>query len=218
METLKVPKKIHYCWFGSRSLPYLHERCVATWSRKASDFEIVHWGEHNTDIDTPFLKWAVKRGHWAFVSDYIRMRAIHTHGGVYLDADMELVRDPTPLLFDACFLGMEAAGRPTTGIFGAESGHAFPQTCMDMIDARFASGKPYLIAPEVAIACLAKPGMESVRIYSQEYFYPYNPYDPDRPGQVLMYSDITDRTYAIHHWAKGWKHSPMTKIMRKLFR
>jgi len=199
-----IPKIIHFCWYGSSYLPPRYARCVDTWKTHLKDYEIRQWHDKNTDFDTPFLKDALRRKNWAFIADYIRMRVIHRHGGVYLDADTEVIRSLDPLLNNQCFIANEAKERPTTGVIGSIEGHPFPLNCMKIIDERFKQKLPYLIAPDVAALALKQAKANEVTIYSEKYFYPYNPLDPDRPSYGLMFSDITNETYAIHHWAKGW--------------
>ncbi|WP_234704025.1 hypothetical protein, partial [Aeromonas caviae] len=52
-------------------------------------------------------------------------------------------------------------------------------------------------------------------IYSEEYFYPYNPYRKDSLEQ-LMYMDIKENTYLIHHWGKSWKFSVLERLIKKI--
>ena len=46
----------------------------------------------------PFVRAMIERKLYAFASDYIRLEALLRHGGLYLDADTELVADPTPFI------------------------------------------------------------------------------------------------------------------------
>ncbi|MET4614919.1 mannosyltransferase OCH1-like enzyme [Stenotrophomonas sp. 2619] len=211
-----IPKTIHYCWFGGNALPALYSRCIDTWAEKLPDYRIVRWDESSARFDTPFLQYCLKKKQWAFLSDYIRLRAIADEGGIYLDADIEVVKSFDPLLAHDCFLGLEAPGRPTTGVIGSVPGHWLPRECMRVIDERFAARKPYLIAPEVAMASVAAGDPSTVAILSEEHFYPYNPYDDSRPVRELMFSSITENTYAIHHWGKSWRQSFVSRALKKL--
>ncbi|SDU08346.1 glycosyltransferase [Halopseudomonas salegens] len=209
-----IEKRLHYCWFGGNTLPPLHRRCIESWKQTNPDFEIMRWDETNTDFDTPFLKYSFKKRQWAFISDYIRMRVVHKFGGVYLDTDMEVIKPLTPLLDSFCFLGEESNGRPNTAIFGATTKHLFTTECMKIIDHRFKTNMPYLIAPEVAIQAIMNMDDTNIKVLPSEYFYPYNPYDIERETKNLMYADITHNTYAIHHWGKSWEMSLYERIKR----
>ncbi len=39
-----------------------------------------------------------KRKLWAFISDYTRIKVLYEQGGVYMDTDMQILKDITPLL------------------------------------------------------------------------------------------------------------------------
>lgn len=212
-----IPKLIHYCWFGGNELPPMYQRCIDSWKKNLSDFEIIRWDESNTLFDTPFLRDCVRKKQWAFISDYIRMRAIYNHGGVYLDCDMEIIKDISPLLNNHCFMGYEARNRPTSGVIGSTPKHSFPERCMDIVNTRHKDNKAYLIAPEVVILALStQPSHEHTTIYDENYFYPYNPYDTYRKCSTLMFSDITEKTYAIHHWGKSWNQSIIERAIKKI--
>lgn len=213
-----IPKVIHYCWFGGKSLPPLYARCIESWSRVMPDYEINRWDERNTDLSTPYLASCVSKKNWAFASDLVRLSILQTHGGIYLDADVEVVRRFDPLLASGgCFLGYEAPGRATTGVIGAEAGHMFLRACIDLMERRFSGGQPYLIAPEVASAVARSMASDpSLRILEPEVFYPYNPYDTTRHVDTLMYSDVTERTFAIHHWGKSWKQGLFERLLKRI--
>ncbi|WP_295556741.1 glycosyltransferase [uncultured Stenotrophomonas sp.] len=211
-----IDKKIHYCWFGGKPLPAMYERCVDSWNAWLPDFEIVRWDESNTAIDTPFLKSCYARKEWAFLSDYVRLRVVHSEGGIYLDADVEVIKNMEPLLDCEMFIGEESRGRATTGVFGAVKGHAFMRACMDFIDERHEAKRPYMIAPEVAMETLRTISKDGVRVLPPNYFYPYNPYDRESATKELMFQDITPDTFAIHHWGKSWRQNIFSRIIKKV--
>ncbi|MDF1739673.1 MAG: glycosyltransferase [Verrucomicrobiales bacterium] len=210
-----IPKKLHYCWFGDRPLCQLSLDCMESWKEHCPDYEVMFWNENNIDLEDPFIAHHIEKKQWAFVSDYVRLQKLAEHGGVYLDTDFEVVRSLDPLLEEKCFLGEEKADRVNSGILGAEAGHPFPEQCLDFMRKRFESGQPYLIAPEVCTKVLTRFSGE-INVFPPEFFYPYNPYS-DVPGdQKLMFRNITDNTYAIHHWAKSWSMPLHLKVMRRV--
>ncbi|EKS9951110.1 hypothetical protein QDE78_002613, partial [Enterococcus faecium] len=94
-----IPKIIHYCWFGEKIKPEEIKNNLDNWRRKLPEFEIIEWNEQNFDINSiPFVKEAYDRKMFAFVSDVARLHALLTHGGVYLDTDIEIVKDFTPII------------------------------------------------------------------------------------------------------------------------
>lgn len=91
-----IPKIIHYCWFGGNPKPEVIEKCMATWKRYCPEWEIKEWNESNYDITAhPYTKEAYEAKKWAFVSDVARLEIVSTHGGIYLDTDVEIL-SPNP--------------------------------------------------------------------------------------------------------------------------
>ncbi len=91
-------KKIHYCWFGG-DMPDTVKRNVEHWAKLNPDFEICEWNESNVDINKfEFGRKAAKCGKWGFLADIVRLEKLIEQGGVYLDADVELIRPFTPFI------------------------------------------------------------------------------------------------------------------------
>ena len=82
-----VPKIIHYIWLSGEEKPELIKNCMETWSKVMPDYEVKCWTMENI----PHNDWvdeAIKAKKWAFASDYIRLYALYTEGGIYLDSDV----------------------------------------------------------------------------------------------------------------------------------
>lgn len=212
-----IPKKIHFCWFGGNPMTTLYKECMATWREKMPDYDIVEWNESNIDTSIPFVRYCLENKKWAFLSDYIRMYALNEQGGIYLDVDMEVIKSLDPLLDNKFFIGYEDEGRIGAGAIGGVPGYHFFKNAMELIESRHKQKKPYLIAPEVANACIAKNSSDAV-LLPWPCFYPYNPYAKSHDRKQLLYSHVTSETYLIHHWGKGWKMGILERISRKLFK
>lgn len=214
-----IPKIIHYCWFGGNSKTPLIEKCMTTWKDRLPGWEIKEWSEKNSPINAPYVTRALKEKRYAFAADYVRFHALSTFGGVYLDTDMEIVRDLTPLLEDGFFMGQESQSFVNGAIIGAERGHPLLTCIMAELDRRASAG--FCAIPEIITEILAEQAQlsEGARIYPENVFYPYNPFDPARReiGQ-LFYCDVTANTYAIHHWAQSWNYSFSERIIRLIKR
>lgn len=95
----KVPKIIHYCWFGGGELPVSAKKTLASWERFAPGYEIRRCDESVFDVSScDWTRKAYEARRYAFVADYARFRMIFDHGGVYMDLGSELVRDITTLI------------------------------------------------------------------------------------------------------------------------
>lgn len=45
-----IPKKIHYCWFGKKEKSKMAQKCIASWKKYCSDYELIEWNEDNFNI------------------------------------------------------------------------------------------------------------------------------------------------------------------------
>lgn len=99
----KIPKIIHYVWFGGEK-PDLIKRNIDNWHKICPDYEFKEWNEYNYDISkNVYMKEAYSQRGWGFVSDYVRLDVVYQMGGIYLDTDIELIKKPDDLLFQGCF-------------------------------------------------------------------------------------------------------------------
>lgn len=103
-----IPKKLHYCWFGSSEMSAYAIAAIDRWAELMPEYEIVRWDESNFDIDAcRFVRQAYDSGRWAFVSDYARFKIIFDNGGVYMDIGSNLLRSLDPLVSAGAFSGRE---------------------------------------------------------------------------------------------------------------
>ena len=109
-----IPKIIHYCWIGGALLPPLAERCIASWKKHMSSWQVIRWDESNFDIASAplYVRQAYEARKFAFVSDYVRLWALEQYGGLYMDVDFEVFR-PFDDLMDKypAFAGYEGSKR-----------------------------------------------------------------------------------------------------------
>lgn len=85
-------KILHRIYFGFDGKPDPYIGYLNTWKRELPDFEIMHWNSHNLPVESCYFSKLMYdlRDH-AFLSDYFRWWVLREHGGVYLDADIEVV-------------------------------------------------------------------------------------------------------------------------------
>lgn len=107
-----IPKIIHYCWFGRGEMPQLARDCIASWHKYMPDWEYKLWNEDNFNVkDVPYVREAYEAKKYAFVSDYVRLYALMTQGGLYLDVDFEVFKPFDNLRNFPAFAGYEGSKR-----------------------------------------------------------------------------------------------------------
>lgn len=120
-----IPKKLHYIWVGGRELPDIYKKNIETWMYHNPSFELIQWGEDNYDFyKDEYIKDAYENKQWGFVSSYMRYDIVEENGGIYLDTDVEVVRNLECLINDEAFVCMGWADRINTGCgFGSVKHH-----------------------------------------------------------------------------------------------
>ena len=206
----KIPKKIHYCWFGGKPLPSLAKKCIASWKKYCPDYEIIEWNETNFDVNCcDYVREAYEAKKWAFVSDVARLYALVNQGGIYMDTDVEVLKPLDEFLTLEAFSGFEAKDRIPTGIMASVKDQAFFKKLLDDYnDARFYNedGTPNLTTNVTRITnmCLqyglkldnTKQTTQGFTLFPSEYFCP-----KDCETKQL---NITQKTYTIHHFDGSW--------------
>ncbi len=137
----RIPKIIHYCWFGGSELPELEQRCLASWKGHMPDWEYWWWNETNFDIAAAplYVRQAYEAKKFAFVSDYVRLWALEKFGGLYMDVDFMVYR-PFDELMDtyAAFAGYEGSKRNSVmqGVIASEAHGAWVKDMLRTYDKR----------------------------------------------------------------------------------
>lgn len=206
-----IPKTVHYCWFGNNPKSKLINKCIASWKKFLPDWEIKEWNEKNYDVNkNKYIKKAYEQKKWAFVVDFARFDILNEYGGVFLDADVELLKPiPEKLLFHQAFTGFESPGRVAPGlIFASVPGHPVLTEIMSVYKSKTygakRDGKIETIV-DIVTDVLIENGMTANNeiqtvmdtvIYPKEYFCCFN--------HETQNFDITPDTISIHHYAASW--------------
>lgn len=211
-----IPKKIHYCWLSNDPLPAKLQQCIDSWKKFLPDYEIVKWDLKRFPLEKNiWVRQAFERKKYAFAADYIRLYALATEGGIYLDSDVEVLKPFDDLLHLPYFVckenspqGLEAA------TIGAEPATPWVQACLDyykgkaFIDENGHENKMVLprillenIERSFVIKYVASP-KEIVHDASCVYVLPHDYFSPK--DYVSKKLSVTSNTYSIHHFAGTW--------------
>lgn len=206
-----IPKVIHYCWFSGKEMPDSFKKCIESWKRYCPDYEIQRWDEGNYDITgNLYMKQAYDHQKWGFVPDYARIDILFRHGGIYMDTDVELVRNLDELLYQEAFCGVEKWGNINMGgCSGAVAGHPMIRKMLEARESvsfiredgtlNLETCGVYETKPLIAEGLRVDNQVQTVggmTVYSSDYFSPFD----YMSGELTM----TANTFSIHHFNGGW--------------
>ena len=209
-----IPKKIHYCWFGRGEMPELALKCIESWHKYMPDYEYKLWNEDNFDINCNlYVKEAYEARKFAFVSDYARLYALYTEGGIYMDTDVEVLKPYDTLMDLTGFIGFEGSKyRPVgTGTIACMAGGEWAKeqlSAYENIHFKQADGSYDLLTNPFRITSTMKKngfihnGEE--QIYKDMHVFPVDYFCPRQTtGEVLF----TENTFCDHHFMGSWNEN-----------
>lgn len=206
-----IPKTIHYVWIGGNPLPTEAKLCMDSWTKHCPDYRIKEWNEKNFDLDLyPYAREAYDKRKYAFVSDVIRLYALYTEGGIYMDTDVEVLKPLDRFLVHNAFSGFENDRLVPTGIMASEKGGKWAKENLDYYEGR------HFIKPDGSMDTqtnvititniMLKYGLKENNTY-QDFpglitFYPKDYFCPKsyKDGKI----HLTDNSYTIHHFNSSW--------------
>ncbi|CEJ12096.1 hypothetical protein BN1110_02393 [bacterium YEK0313] len=144
---MKNPKILHRVYFDDRP-PYRDPftRFEATWAREMPDYEVKRWNSSNVNLEAnEWMRRANAANSPVFLSEFVRWDVLKRFGGMYIDADCEILNGPKlAALIDElyasddydAFIGVEerANGHPTAQTIAAKPGSALVDFMHRMYD------------------------------------------------------------------------------------
>ena len=224
MKKTNIPKIIHYCWFGGKELPELAVKCIESWKKNLPDYEIKRWDESNCDLTSnTYVKEAYENKKWAFVADYVRLHVLKEYGGIYLDTDVEVLKNFDELLHLVAFTGFESESEITTGILASKKNGKWVTELLKDYDNRhfvLEDGSFDYTTNVVTITNITKKMFKleennSYQDFKEVTFYPKDYFCPK--DHLTNKINLTENTYCIHHFAATWL-KPSAKVKLKIFR
>ncbi len=208
-----IPKVIHYCWLGGNPLPKSAVKCIESWKKYCPDYEIKEWNEKNLDFENvpDFVRQAYESKAWGFVPDFFRLWIIYNYGGIYLDTDVQMIKNFDSLLDDESFCGFEADEFINFGHgFGAEKNNKMIYEHMKLYD-NISFFNPdgtlnktpspiittnWLKSKGVVLSTDKIQTVDGMKIYPADYFSP--------KSFNTGITRITENTFSIHQYDASW--------------
>lgn len=220
-----IPKIIHYCWFGGKPIPDQNKRWIDSWHKYCPDYQIIEWNEGNYDISkNRYMYEAYQRKKWGFVPDYARLDLIYNYGGIYLDTDVELIKNMDDLLYQRGFAGFESKNYVALGLgFGAVRHLPIIKKMMDDYENRVfinQDGSDSKIAsPVLQTKVLEKEGLnkngeyqivKDLTIFPEKMFCGKN--------FITRLLELKAYTHSIHHYDASWVDDDKREKIERLER
>lgn len=211
MEEMKIPKIIHYCWFGRGDKPKLVNKCIESWKKAMPDYYLKEWNEDNFNINcNSYVSEAYEVKKYAFVSDYVRIYALYNYGGIYMDTDVKALKSLDKFLSEESFWGFEEKNYIATSTIGAVKGNKIIKMFLDYYENKSFSMENcqgialtnVRIVTELFLELGlkmdgSKQNINKVgTVYPQEYFSPYD--------YINCINTSTENTVTIHYFYKSW--------------
>lgn len=206
MEKLKNKSEIRL----DREIPkVIHFVAPATLSSKQSDiidlareahpeWRIRVWQDGSDLPVSPLNRYLSKCNSGAQRGDLIRLGAVFSEGGIYLDCDMRVLLPLDPLIRDTSFfVASEDGYNLTNAAFGATRHHPALTAMIEFLDENEPDWElPANVTTGPALFGKILRWRSDICMYPRETFYPYHHYDPVHKPHELSYCE--------HLWAMSW--------------
>lgn len=228
-----IPKIIHYCWLSGQEYSQETKNNLDSWKKVLPDYEFMLWDAKRSEVvKCLWTKEALKNKKYAFASDLVRLYAVYTYGGIYLDCDVEVLKNFNDLLHLPYFMGSEKNSFIEAAIFGAEKNSPWLPSIMAYYENRAFVREdgsfdktvlPAIMKAQIQltrhIKIMDDNELEQVSLLEKNensfWLFPYDYFSPKdiETGKI----STTINTYTIHHFASSWLPFS-SKIRRKIMR
>ena len=186
------------------------KKCIESWKKYCPDYEIKEWNEKNFDLNSnDYVKEACEAKKWAFITDYVRLYALAIYGGVYMDTDVEVIKNIDCFLVNETFSGFEDEKTVPTGIIASTKNNKLLKEFLDYYDGRHfirENGTYDMTTNVTTITNISyKYGLKldnTIQTIMGFCFYPHDYFCPK--SHITGEITLTDNTYTIHHFSGSW--------------
>jgi mannosyltransferase OCH1-like enzyme len=203
-----IPKIFHRIWLGKQQMPDEFVWYGETWAKHHPDWTMLLWTDENLP-DLINQQEFLLAETTSYKSDILRYEVIYRYGGIYIDTDLECLRNIEPLLKGVhAFAAQENAHILCAAIFGAEQGHPLMADLVSWLSDSFRRNRHLSNSEQTGprfFTSMVARHPETV-VFEAKLFYPYHWSEKWRKGQTFP------DAYAIHHWSGSWIESEQQRI------
>lgn len=198
-----IEKIFHRIWFGGKPMPFHFQKWGESWMKKHPAWTMKLWTEDEVKYFTN-VDLLPKCSTLAMRSDLMRYAILYREGGVYLDTDMECVKNIDMLIQGTDFFAVwERSPILSNAIFGAAPKSKIMQSLVWSSRAEFKPEPWNAMGPEFFTRKVV--GQPGVRIYDRKTFIPYTRDEYKAfPKKPMMITNQPPESYAINHRASLW--------------
>lgn len=223
-----IPKRIFYVWGAGEKKKRDVNLCMLSWHKVMPDYEIIEINEDSVEYfnfkeelqNNQYFKMVYERKMYAFVADYIRIKVLYEHGGIYFDTDVCALNKLDKFLTEPAFVGIEGTVADIgvdwvePAILGSQKGNKFLKRLVDFYDNEILK-TPLYIMPDIFMTFLKseydiapfvpKSHQEIIRLpditlYPEKYFIPY------KMNEEFSFDCIEPETCTMHMWNGSWNN------------
>lgn len=227
-----IPKRIFYVWGAGEKKPRDVQVCIQTWRQIMPDYEIIEINESSNKYfdfqenlqKNKFFRTVYNNKMWAYVADYIRIKTLYDHGGIYFDTDVSAVKPLDKFLNQPAFVGMQNQEYVEPAILGAEKHNPLLKDILDFYDQKIWE-LPIFTMPQIFqhvlfhnydLARFPEKSQQKIikardiTIYPERYFIPF------RYQSEFTPECVENDTCTIHWFGGSWvKPSVIYWLMNK---
>jgi Glycosyltransferase sugar-binding region containing DXD motif len=191
-----IPRKIFTIWLGEE-MPGTVKSCIETHKLNGYEHQLITLADIKP---TGYLAKCIEAKKWVKAVDHLRMQLLYENGGIYLDADVEVLRPFDAFLGNRLFCGVEQNNFISNAVVGAEPNHPLIKEYLETVESNFLPEGNFVFQAGMEvwhnIIRLANQQENGVTIYPPDVFYPFN----HETGKL----SLTANSFAIHRFLKSW--------------
>ena len=170
-----------------------------------NDVRILVWQDPIDTRDFIFNEYYNRINSGAQYADLLRIELVYRFGGIYLDSDVQVIEEFSPLFELTHFFCSEDGRLLTNAVFGAEKGSPLLKSAIDYL---LKNEPDWALPPNITTgpAFFAKIfHSKNLLLLPRETFYPYN-------WNEKPLKNFKEGIIGVHLWEGSWKKESKFKV------
>ncbi len=219
----KIPKIIHQIWIGPRPLPNKYKKWMKSWKSLNKSWEYKLWTNNDIkDMNLINQKIFEESSNVGFRSDILRYEILYKYGGLYIDTDLECIKEiPQEFCyydFISCIVFKNTPQIANGAIFAKPNSFliskiinniSMPEDQSSALDILKSSGADLLTDEYFK---LKKEDKEKCLILPSNYFYPWPNFLIFSKTDIKKFTN--EKSIGIHYWEVSWMRG---NLLKRLF-